>query len=655
MTKISHERGERFRFDHFVGLAEALVEKVLEVGALILDVKWQIVFHRATSGDPERVYDHKNSSTDVVSSIEFSRKRKRNDNLESTDFSRRICLVNEAALILRNMTIMDHNADFLSRFPTTRALLIILLSLPQQANTVELQQYGLDMAEQLTKYCVPQENDQLFNSLIQFLNGNDRGMILSAIRAICRLGIMSQQAPPLQDIPSRVVKRLTSWMMVEDEELRGAALDLLYQYTVRPDNVHTLIDNADIGSFVRQLVRLLLHGARYEERKEESSSPAAPVHVQQSTGTTSALHPTQDIPIPRISQDHVESLLAYNEPDRSTQWLKACFEEDGEGEITQIALWQAYQIPFAPYASTHPLLPAKDFITNVSNTFEKASAQVMPSDNGQPRFVIKGIKARRVPVDPKGRAFLRCLWKDDIEKLQVDETGAGDATQSTECAVFARDAKAMWEHIVTTHLGLARNAEDNNRFDFTSKPGVSYSCHWAGCKRFAATNYDKTSLNPYVIGMHVKTHLPDTSEKAFQKSKHNQESKQEAGEGAHDDFFSHASRTFQSQNTAVDERSEATGLPLISCLVLRNLAKNLPKAVEIGGGEDVINEGDDSPPTKDTDKSTAQKLPSSRNGQELVGLCFSGVKDQLFAVMALNQSLKDHLPSLLQAIEDSGG
>ena len=650
LTKISHERGERFRFDHFPGLAEALVEKILEIGSLILDVEWQVVYYKAASEELERVHDCQNKSTDVVSSIDFSRKRKRNDNLEPEEFSRRMCLVNEAALILRNMTIMDANAEYLSRFPTTRALLIILLNLPQQANTTELLQYGLDISEQLTKYCVPREDDQLFISLVRLLDRNDRGVMLSSIRAICRLGIMSQQAPRLEDIPPRIIRRLTSWIMIEDEELRGASLDLLYQYTIRPDNVHTFMEHTDVASFVRQLVRLLLHGARYEERKEGPSTLPVSTDSNQSSNNNSSIQNIRDIPIPRISQDHVESLLAYNEPDRSTQWLKACFEEDTEGEITQIALWQAYQIPFAPFASTHPLLPAKDFITNVSNTFDKASAQVMPSDSGQPRFVIKGIKARRVPVDPKGRSFLRCLWKANVRQPAADGANGSD---NSECVVFARDAKAMWEHIVATHLNLVRNADNGNRFDFTPKPGVRYNCNWAGCKRFARANRGKTTATPYSVGMHVKTHLPDTSEKSFQKNKNNQEVDPESNGQVGDGFFSSASRTFQSRNTAIDERNEATGLPLTSCLILRNLAKNLPRMTESDGMSTERSSSGNSTPSKHEyiDKD-AGSSPIADGNKELMELCFAGVKDRIFAVMAVNQSLKEYLPSLLQAIED---
>lgn len=662
LTKISHERGDRFRFDHFQGLAESLIQKVLEVGPLVLDVVWNVITQATNPAHLERIHDSKSGSMDILGSIEFSRKRKRNDKLEPEEFSRRMCLVNEAGLILRNMVMMDFNADYVSRFPVSRALLIILLNLPKQANTTEIQQYGLDMAEQLTRYFIPQDNDELFQSLVRMLDSNDRGIILSAIRSICRMGIVPQQAPHLQDIPPHTIQRLQSWMVVEDEELRSAALDLLYQYTIQPENVETFIQHTNVETFVRQLTRFLLHGARHEERKEGPAKIPAMSNAQGSTGLgSSSTSNIRDIEIPRISQDHVESLLAYNEPDRSTQWLRACFEEDAEGEITQIALWQAYQIPFAPYAATHPLLPAKDFITNVSNTFSKASAQVMSGDNGQARFVIKGIKARRIPIDPKGRRFLRCLWKTEADQPASTDGETTTPNETKECGVFARDAKAMWEHILNAHLSLAKNPDNDNRYDFTPKPGVKYTCRWADCKRFGGVGKNsKTSANPYMIGMHVKTHLPDTSEKAFQKSKHNQERTDEEIQKESGDFFAMATRTFQSRNTAVDERNEAAGLPLTSCLVLRNLAKNIPKLDYMDSKETKNLTAGAEPthvsmnPANSESGLKSSQTPSHRR-QDLMSVCFAGVKEQIFGVMAVNQSLKDYLPSLLQAIEDGGG
>ena len=44
LVKISHERGDKYRFDQFPGLAEALVKKVLQVTGLFYDVGWEVSY-----------------------------------------------------------------------------------------------------------------------------------------------------------------------------------------------------------------------------------------------------------------------------------------------------------------------------------------------------------------------------------------------------------------------------------------------------------------------------------------------------------------------------------------------------------------------------------------------------------------------------------
>lgn len=322
--------------------------------------------------------------------------------------------------------------------------------------------------------------------------------------------------------------------------------------------------------------------------------------------------------------------------------MRACFEEDPGGEITQIALWQAYQLPFTPYSNQRPLLPAKDFITNVSTTFSKAAAQVIQGT--QPKFVIKGIKARKVPVDQKGKRFMRCLWRNN----EINGTGAPDnessKTDARECGGFALSGRAMWEHIVTTHLGLAKDADGKYQFH----PSKECSCRWSTCQHFDGVAPE--NRNPFAVGMHVKTHLPDASDRAYQRSKHNQalDADQKVSQAAMA-AASLGKRTWQTRNTAVDERSDAAGLPLTSVLVLRNLATQIPRT-----------------------PSAEMTVPRRRSSQGLVhgagdgadgsvtstlGLMqryFEPVREQLFEVMGCNSSLKDYLPGLMRLIDGNG-
>ncbi len=186
----------------------------------------------------------------------------------------------------------------------------------------------------------------------------------------------------LSDVPPKTLKSICDWLLVEDEDLRIACLDFLYLFTGFPDNVETLVHEVDIEAVVNQLVRLLQYGAiAYEERR---SSPKSSKSSAQPEGA------------PKLSSAIIEHLVTLDEPERSSQWLKTCFEEDVTGEITQIQLWSAYNAAFQESMTPNPaafkaLMPAKDFITNVSTTFGSASAQVL-TVGGQPKYTIRGIK-----------------------------------------------------------------------------------------------------------------------------------------------------------------------------------------------------------------------------------------------------------------------
>ncbi len=257
-----------------------------------------------------------------------------------------------------------------------------------------------------------------------------------------------------------------------------------------------------------------------------------------------------------------------------------------------------------------PLLSAKDFITNVSTTFPGAAAQVI---NGPtPKYTIRGIRPRAVPVDGRGRPYIRCMW-------QLAETGA-------ECGAFAQSRVATWEHVLTTHVGVQRNAE-TGKFDnsMAEDLGTRLVCRWAGCGRFAKAG-DEPSV--YAFAMHLKTHLPNDDIGTVSKTSRSSRLSIERG-GVPDGGRRPSSELRLFWNTQTDERNDAAGLPLASILVLRNLARLLPKV-----------------------ESTASLAEETEGG--LVHQIFGPVKERLFFVMAHNLSLREYLVSLMGAIAAAG-
>ena len=622
LVKISHERGDKFKFEAFAGLAEGLIEKVLEVGSLFYDVKWKISYSDDDESSRDtNVLDGMLGTPDLLERIRGLQSIHPPDDVELLEFTTKLIKINEAGLILRNMALLEENAKYLSEICPVRDLLTIVLNLPPRPMLIELKLNALEIAEQLTKYWSLNSTDPLYVSLLDQLSiGVDRGTSLITLRTISRIALNLEVSNRLEGVPPFIISRLCGWVLLDDEELVSACLDFFYQFTAVPENVAFLLTHAAKGSIplqglIAQLGRLLLHDAQ-ETFSKRLLSPAIPAKT--------ATH------VPDLPADILEQVTQSSEPERSALWLKVCFEEDEESEITQIAIWQAYQSRFTRISSPqNPVLAAAEFIKNVSTTFPRANAQVI---NGPPpRFIIKGIKPRHIPVDAKSRAYLRCYWKDP------------QTTKS--CGEFYLTSDEMFTHMAATHLGIQRE-EDGKWNLLTAKTaaaleGHRFNCYWAGCQHFAATN---GSESPLEVGLHIRQHLPDTNPKALLRAKANKSDLPEQtftpNHSADPDFPSYlelygkpAVYQYMSWfNTAVDERGDPVGLPLTSVLVLKNLARNIPRAVGLLEG-------------------LVSEMGKSEGPHGWMERMLGSVKPQLAYVFAHNRSLGTYVADLMFLIE----
>ena len=566
LVKISHERGDKYKFDAFPNLAEGLIEYVLGISSLFYDVKWEICY--SDHEDAVHILDGINGTPDILQRIQSLKRIDTPDEMESEEFGRKLSKILEAGLTIRNLSLLEDNASYLSEMPQLRDFLSIALNLPSTPIVTELKHYALDISEQVTKYWQMGESDPLYRSLLnQIDSGHDRGAILTSLRAISRISMTLEDTNLLKGVPVSVFQRICEWILLDDEDLVSACLDFLYQFTAVPENVGMLLSNADeiaLPSFLGQLARLLQYNARTEYHKLVEAKPVAAASATE---------------IPNVPQDLMDQFLKYEEPDRSNHWLKAVFEEDAESDITQIALWQAYQARFTDYTSpTTQLLPAAEFIKNVSTIFAGANAQVVNGVNH--KFIIKGIRPRHAPMDPKGRVYSRCLWK---------------VPGSKPCGNFFLKPKHMFDHLVYDHLGIDRRTDGTWDIESTARASQRPNdCYWSNCRHF--TNNENLP-SQYQLGMHIKTHLPDVSNKAGLRQKSNRTPanqtalpakgingtpmftgtvKVDPAQGREATYKYH-----MYQNTAVDELGNAAGLSLTSVLVLRNLARNIPKATAL--------------------------------------------------------------------------
>ena len=613
LVKISHERGDKYKFDAFPNLAEGLIEYVLGISSLFYDVKWEICY--SDYEDAINVLDGISGTPDILQRIQSLQRVDISDEMESEEFGRKLTKILEAGLTIRNLSLLEDNAVYLSEMPQLRDFLSIALNLPSSPVITELKHYALDISEQVTKYWRMEQSDPLYRSLLNEVNnGHDRGAILTALRASSRISMNLDDTNLLKGVSVSVIKRICEWTLLDDEDFVSACLDFLYQFTAVPENVGSLLSNSNelsLPSFLGQLTRLLQYNAQTETKRIEA---------------TEAILAASATEIPNVPQDLIDQFLKYEEPERSNHWLKAVFEEDAESDITQIALWQAYQARFTDYTSpSTQLLPAAEFIKNVSTIFAGANAQVVSGVNH--KFIIKGIRPRHAPMDPKGRVYNRCLWK---------------VPGSRSCVEFFLKPKHMFDHLVYDHLGIDRRADGTWDVESTTRASQRPNdCYWSSCRHFA--NGSKVP-SPYQLGMHIKTHLPDVSNKATLRQKNNRTPANQTAlpakktndyavstgtvniDPAQGREATYKYETFQ--NTAVDELGNAAGLPLTSVLVLRNLARNIPKAAAL----------------LDTINRDAFRI-------ECMEKVFGPLKDRLIFVMAHNRPLAGYVSDVMGLLE----
>ena len=611
LVKISHERGDKYKFEAFPNLAEGLLEYALRVSSLFYDVRWEISYFNDEVHDLN-VLNGIYGTPDILERIQCLNQLDPFGGLETWEEAQIATKVHEAALTIRNLCLLEENAIYLSGLPVTKDFLTIALNLPPNPLVTEFRHYALDICEQLTKYWRMGSDDPLYRSLLsQVEEGRDRGAIITALRALSRISMHLEDPNRLQGVPFTMLRQLSDYLSLNDDELTQASLEFVFIFTGTVDNVLLLLANPDafdLSDLLHSVTGLLQHHSIQQYTKRLTEHSVASAEAKE---------------IPSVPEDLMQEFLQLKEPERSNQWLRSVFEEKADSEITQIALWQAYQTLFTEHASAQePLLPAADFIKNVSTIFTNANAQIVP---GPPqKFVIRGIRPRHGPTDIKGRTYTRCLWAKD---------GSDESKKPEPCGHFAQKPKQLYGHIARDHINLPTTSD--GEWDFQAAKGISSSqdCLWSGCRHFSWTQ-EKIQPSPYELAMHVKTHLQDVGKKALMRAKNNrtianQTTKPTASmTDLEEEGREESSIEFSWIMTATNDRHDPAGIPLISLLLLRNMARMVPKAV----ARLVSQNG--------PEQSAAQE--SSRVMQEL----FMPLWERFFTITAFDLTMRKHISGL---------
>ncbi|KAL4909008.1 hypothetical protein BDW74DRAFT_76264 [Aspergillus multicolor] len=544
LVQISNQRGDKFKFEGFPLLADNLMEKAMEVSVLCTGVKWELQYDFRQATDRVNALNALHGTRDILDKIKRIPVTLPDDSLETHEFNHRLRNIKEATLIIRNMVLLPDNAFYIASCASglLRDFLVIMLNIPDQPRLNELKNDALDIAEEVTRLMRTDPEDPLWISLLNCLDSPDRAHVVRALWALTHFSTELDEPEAnraMESIPKETLQQLYLLTLIDlDKDILSGALDFWYQYTLSRENIETMMEVFNFQTvFIPRMLALLTHEGRLSKREtvlqEEKVAPA----------------PTE---IPRVPPELLRDLMEISEPERSSRWLRCCFVEDADCEITQIALWQAYQSRFAdPRVPGGGVLPAAEFIKNVSTTFTNAQAQVINGPGSSTRFIIKGIRPLETAYTFQGFPYIYCKWQDNTKPSKTCQRA------------FALPAD-LRSHVFSDHMDL-KQTETPGQYNLENAETPVHTCQWDNCTKFRSSG---PSANTAMVAGHVSSHLPEDRPADAEPPSSKRAVLQER-----------IVRKWFYLDTPVSERGEPVGVAYKAALVLRNLARNLPNGI----------------------------------------------------------------------------
>lgn len=317
----------------------------------------------------------------------------------------------------------------------------------------EMLVHVLDVLDPLTCFYVDNhKNEPLFHHLLTLLSyTRDKYILVTTIKCLCHLlflgGPDATTPREVDDQPQEAnncidalepehLQIIARNLFIHDDELTYACLQFVKQY-LSSKALHPLYAQSVSESQLHRLRKLVQAHSSKENLHTlmkllpeyivanlplvDSASLKPEFPLQLARRSRIAQTPAQ---APKLPQNLYEIIIAFPEPLRATTWLRCCYEpfskpaktskdpkETTAGEVTQISLWKAYENQFESIWKDRAnqgwpnLLPAVDFIKNVSAAFPNSEAMVVnlpstdPSQPPRKKFIIKGILPRVASVD----------------------------------------------------------------------------------------------------------------------------------------------------------------------------------------------------------------------------------------------------------------
>lgn len=364
----------------------------------------------------------------------------------------------------------------------------------------------LDLLDPLTCfYTDTPRTDPLFASLAQVVrHARDKHVLTTAIKCVHHMTFLGSATPKDDDaaastapaaaaancidaIDPDLLHVVVRALLVHDDHLTHTALQFLHQYVSSPalhPQYPALVDALQRHR-MRKLARAALMRNCHILMKQLPQLVVANLPLVDGSrlaphfpSALAARLPAGSVPAAtvRLPQKLYDIIITFPEPLRATTWLRCCYEpytgragaadadkDLAAGEVTQILLWKAYENQFEAIWKDRlnpkwpNLLPAVDFIKNVSSAFPNSEAMVVsiptadPAQPARKKFIIKGIQPRQFPVN---------IDVGNFEALRRAVLGSSDAgplgtyAGEVDSHAFRAAVEAFNDSLLSTSEGL---------------------------------------------------------------------------------------------------------------------------------------------------------------------------------------------------------
>ncbi|KAG0183971.1 hypothetical protein DFQ28_000379, partial [Apophysomyces sp. BC1034] len=346
--------------------------------------------------------------------------------------------------IVRNLSLLEDNIPVLARSSRLKELLTKVLD--ASSNYFEMSRHCIDVLENIARRTeLVSSADDYIVILSRQIYAQDRYLVVGTIRSMTAFGLIDSNLPHLMaGLGAEVTNQVTQFLLSDDEELIGTALEYLYLRSVFSEDCRSHLLQAHSGMYIRLLISLSTFRSKFfcprfikeYQTVQETQTPSPSASAIQSSNI----------------QPQVPNLNAYYQLDEPYR-IKDKFE------ITDISSNLSLDDMYLLYESRFRLekaLKLKEFYTVLKIAFHKTMNSQTEAFTTVP--VVEGLLVRGIQIKMN-------ILQDDKPTLQKEDyTGENHAADELDCLWVPSDDQfdTRCDPSLQPHKYIQKEEQNNN-------------------------------------------------------------------------------------------------------------------------------------------------------------------------------------------------